>query len=121
MRKAIRSSAFRGIMIAYMAGIAAQFVLPPGIALAIIAGVMIVCTAIFYISFKRQVREEFRLLLQYLLTGQVLPACARCGYDLHGAIHSQCPECGADVKWKRDEIVDTDELHLENETTDGHR
>ncbi len=98
LRKTLLSASFRGIMISYMAGIAAQFILPAGVALAIIAGVLILCIPVFYIFFCRQIREEFRVLLQYLLTGKVLPACPRCGYDLRGATAPQCPECGADVK-----------------------
>lgn len=99
-RKTFRSAAFRGMMISYMIGAGAQFVVPPGIALAIIAGVMMICIPVCYALICRQIRDEFRMLLLYLLTGKVLPACPRCGYDLQRAKNPQCPECGADVKWK---------------------
>jgi len=99
-RKAIRTAAFQGAVVSVAGGGAATAMLPKHVSLIIIACLMLVVFPVAYIIFLRQVRDEFRLLLIFLLTGATLPVCPRCGYDLTGTEGPQCPECGADVKWK---------------------
>jgi predicted RNA-binding Zn-ribbon protein involved in translation (DUF1610 family) len=98
-RKAMRSSAYHGAATSLPAAFAASLFLPKFATLIVIACVILIIMPIAYVIFVRQLRDEFRLLLMYLLTGATLPVCARCGYDLTGVKSYECPECGADVKW----------------------
>ena len=88
---------------------------------AIVVATLLIVAPLAYVLLARQVRDEFRLLLQLMLAGVPLPACPRCGYDLTGARNAECPECGADVKWKpvEKEIVKTDAPPIET-STDAH-
>ncbi len=102
LSKTLRDAAFRSMFISLIPAYLADYLLPgarPTVGL-ITLGFFAMVIPICYWFICKQIREEFRILLQYLLSGEILPACPRCGYDLQRATHAQCPECGADVKWK---------------------
>ncbi len=99
-RRVLGSMTMTMIYVSLVPLVIGRYLFPPYVTLSMLGITLLIAIPLAWGRTKRQFCAEFSILLKYMLSGRVLPACPRCGYDLSWATESQCPECGADVKWK---------------------
>ncbi|WP_432799265.1 hypothetical protein [Poriferisphaera sp. WC338] len=72
-------------------------VLGGAVAVASLFGLWCLCTAVVYQWQMLRLRVRIRLTIMEMSTGEKVPACLACGFDLRASEGDLCPECGANV------------------------